>query len=138
MGISHSLKVIRREGEESMTEDVQIIMNTIEKLADKLGIAVADVARIFMEAQAKIGMVNLIAASLIIGTALMVWVIITYISYKDLQKIDDAIFMGALIAVCWTVMWGIISLFVMPSVYMVVAPEYMGLKDMVQSLRVII
>lgn len=121
-----------------MTEDVQIIMNTIEKLADKLGIAVADVARIFMEAQAKIGMVNLIAASLIIGTALMVWVIITYISYKDLQKIDDAIFMGALIAVCWTVMWGIISLFVMPSVYMVVAPEYMGLKDMVQSLRVII
>jgi len=138
VGISHSLKVIRREGEESMTEDVQIIMNTIEKLADKLGIAVADVARIFMEAQAKIGMVNLIAASLIIGTALMVWVIITYISYKDLQKIDDAIFMGALIAVCWTVMWGIISLFVMPSVYMVVAPEYMGLKDMVQSLRVII
>jgi len=35
----------------------------------------------------------------------------------------------------YLVVFGIISIFVMPSIYMVVAPEYMGLKDMVHTIR---
>lgn len=118
-----------------MTEDTQIIMNTIEKLADKLGIAVSEVARIFIQAQTAIGIVNVIAAAFIIITSIAVGYMVGRNTYKSDGTLDSSLFAGFFMGMTWMLIFALISTFVLPSIYMIVAPEYMGLKDMIMTLR---
>lgn len=122
-----------------MTEDVQIIMNTIEKLADKLGIAVEQVAQIFIHAQVVIGMVNVITAVVVIITTIVVGYMVGKATYKDhhdsKDAIGEAVTSGFFVGVIWLLIFSAILSVVLPSIYMIVAPEYMGLKDMITTLR---
>ncbi len=126
-----------------MSDDTQIIADTVMKLADKLGIAVSEVARIFIEAQPKLAMVDLY---MMVGTILSTLIVVSiawYIAYKIEKKkyagtslFDANVFMPVFFA---GMIWLIIVMFAFISLenilYRLSAPEYMGLRDMIQTLR---
>jgi uncharacterized membrane-anchored protein len=125
-----------------MSEDVTVIMNTIEKLADKLGIAVTDVARIFMEAQTKIGMVDLILMILVFGISLIVFVVLFYLFQIEETNFKENMWENAgaaftLTFFIWIILF-VATLFISDPLHKIVAPEYMGLKEMLFTIGRII
>ena len=116
----------------------QEIANVVIQIADKLGIAASEIAKIFIEAQPKIAIVNI---SLLLLTIVITGVVFkkSWVYFYNKGKEDskstsyideNVVAPAALIAIVTLFICLITSLAMADSLYKLVVPEYMGLKDL--------
>ncbi len=128
----------------AVNDTAQIVSDTILKLADKLGIAVEQIARIYMTAQFNLGLVDL---AMILGVAIstiIVFVVLMLSFHKDEKDCggksvtwtDDRVIGPAFwLSLLWLIFAIIISAFLGAALDRIVAPEYMGLQQMISDFK---
>ena len=121
------------------------IANVIVQLADKLGIAVSEITKIFIDAQQKLAIVDIVIMLFVIITTISVLLFtLKYIykhkkeerdgsSYKVSITDEDIIMPVVLVAIVTMFFCMIISFTLTNALYRLVTPEYMGIKDMVNT-----
>jgi len=114
--------------------ETELIMNTLIALSDKIGIAATEISRIFIEAQPKIAMVNLTLAGIIIILTSISMAIVAYIEY-NINHSDDCLSAILVAGIVTLVISIFIAAIIAPNLYAIVAPEYIGLKDMISTIR---
>jgi len=119
------------------------IANIIVQLTDKLGITVSEVTKIFIDAQQKLAMVDIIMLLFVITTTIAVSVFTLKLIHKNKKEerpdskvsiTDEDIIMPTAIVTFITILFClVISTLLVTALYRLVAPEYMGIKDMIST-----
>lgn len=116
-----------------MSEDE--IMSIVMQLADRLGIAVEQIARIFIEGQAKVGMIDAILILFVFLSSAIVFLYTLHVEINAETKVKTiTVEPASVIAIVWFVVMGVMALFIAHPLHQIVAPEYMGLKEMITTL----
>ena len=121
------------------------IANIIVQLTDKLGITVSEVTKIFIDAQQKLAIVDIVLMLFVTITTISVLLFTLKYIYKQKKEekegssykvsiTDEDIIMPVIVIVFVTMLiCTLISLALVNAWYRLVAPEYMGIKDMIST-----
>jgi len=123
----------------------QEIASVIIQIADKLGIAVSEISRIFVEAQPKIAIINIIMTLFVALVPTIIFVIVWQyyfnkekIKYASISRTDENVIGPSVcILLIALVICFFIALMLSDSFYRLLVPEYMGLKDMIHTFATI-
>jgi len=123
----------------------QEIVNVIAQVTDKLGIAVSEIARIFIEAQPKIAIINIVLLLFTLLIPIVVFVVSwkhffnkEKIKYATISRTDESVIGPATTYALITLITCIIMVLTLSdSFYRLIVPEYMGLKDMIYTFATI-
>jgi len=119
------------------------LANVVVQLADKLGMAVSEVTKIFIDAQQKLAIVDIVLMLFVTITMISVSLFtLKYLykkkkeeehSYKISVTNEDILMPTLLVLIVTMLICAMISLALTNALYRLVAPEYMGIKDMVST-----